>query len=213
MQSLERVAQEVEKYGDHAVVLPADLADPDDLRRLHDDVREKLGSPDILVNNAGIGAGLIRRDFVRNPVRFWEWDEEHLQQIFQVNALSPTMLAIWFAKDMVTRGWGRVVNVTTSLDTMLRPGQTGYGGSKAALEAHAAIMALELVGTGVTVNVLVPGGPANTPIVPEESGFDRAALIQPDAMAPPALWLASAASDGVTGRRFLAVHWDAGGIL
>ena len=109
---------------------------------------------------------------------------------------------------MMERKWGRIINVTTSLDTMLRPGMAGYGGSKAGLEAHTAIMAGDLLDTGVTANVLVPGGPANTPIVPAEAGFDRSKLIQPEAMAAPAVWLASDESNDVTGRRFLAVHWD-----
>src|SRR6201987_4820251 len=69
-------------------------------------------------------------------------------------------------------------------------------------------MAKDLAGTGVTVNVLVPGGVTNTAMVPLEAGFDRAEMIQPAVMAPPLNWLVSDAASGVTGRRFLAVHWD-----
>jgi NAD(P)-dependent dehydrogenase (short-subunit alcohol dehydrogenase family) len=90
---------------------------------------------------------------------------------------------------------------------MLNAGSPTYGPSKAALEALSAIMAKDLDGTGVTVNVLVPGGITNTPMV-SESGFDRAQMIQPEVMAPPLLWLVSDAARKVTGRRFLGVHWD-----
>jgi 3-oxoacyl-[acyl-carrier protein] reductase len=45
-------------------------------------------------------------------------------------------------------------------------------------------------------------------MVPFEAGYDRAAMIQPAVMAPPLSWLVSDAADNVTGRRFLAVHWD-----
>src|SRR3546814_6565526 len=69
-------------------------------------------------------------------------------------------------------------------------------------------MAGDLSGTGVTANVLVPGGPANTAAVPLEAGFDRAQLIHPEAMVPPTLWLCSKDADMVTGQRFLAVKWD-----
>jgi hypothetical protein len=69
-------------------------------------------------------------------------------------------------------------------------------------------MAKDLDGTGVTVNVLVPGGITNTPMVSEASGFDRAKMIQPEVMAPPLVWLVSDAAGKVTGRRFLGVHWD-----
>jgi NAD(P)-dependent dehydrogenase (short-subunit alcohol dehydrogenase family) len=108
---------------------------------------------------------------------------------------------------MMREGWGRIVNVTTSLGTMLNAGSPTYGPSKAALEALSAIMAKDLDGTGVTVNVLVPGGITNTAMV-SESGFDRTKMIQPEIMAPPLLWLASDAAGKVTGRRFLGVHWD-----
>jgi NAD(P)-dependent dehydrogenase (short-subunit alcohol dehydrogenase family) len=91
---------------------------------------------------------------------------------------------------------------------MLNAGNPTYGPSKAALEALSAIMAKDLDGTGVTVNVLVPGGITNTPMVSDEAGFDRAKMIQPEVMVPPLLWLVSDAAK-VTGRRFLGVHWDA----
>ena len=70
-------------------------------------------------------------------------------------------------------------------------------------------MAKDLAGSGVTVNVLVPGGVTNTAMVPQQAGFDRTRMIQPEVMAPPLVWLVSDAAGGVTGRRFLAVHWDA----
>ncbi len=91
---------------------------------------------------------------------------------------------------------------------MLNAGSPTYGPSKAALEALSAIMAKDLDGTGVTVNVLVPGGVTNTPMIADEAGFDRAKLIQPEVMVPPLLWLVSDAAAKVSGRRFLGVHWD-----
>jgi NAD(P)-dependent dehydrogenase (short-subunit alcohol dehydrogenase family) len=90
---------------------------------------------------------------------------------------------------------------------MLNAGSPTYGPSKAALEALSAIMAKDLDGTGVTVNVLVPGGITNTPMV-SESGFDPAKMIQPEVMVAPLLWLVSDAAGKVTGRRFLGIHWD-----
>src|ERR1700732_2436579 len=68
----------------------------------------------------------------------------------------------------------------------------------------------KLFSAGVTVNVLVPGGVTNTGMVPLEAGYDRAEMIQPAVMAPPLNWLVSDAAGGVTGRRFLAVHWVPG---
>ena len=125
----------------------------------------------------------------------------------QLHTTAPLALTNAVVPEMMRQGWGRIVNVTTSLGTMINPGFPTYGPSKAALEALSAIMAKDLDGTGVTVNVLVPGGITNTPMV-SESGFDRAQMIQPEVMAPPLLWLVSDAAGKVTGRRFLGVHWD-----
>src|SRR3546814_14944473 len=109
---------------------------------------------------------------------------------------------------MMRRKWGRIINVTTSLDNMMRPGMVGYGGSKAALEAHSAIMAGDLSGTGVTANALVPGGPANTAAVPLQAGLARAHLIQPEGMVPPRVGLCSQATGMVTGQPFLALNCE-----
>jgi 3-oxoacyl-[acyl-carrier protein] reductase len=83
-----------------------------------------------------------------------------------------------------------------------------YGASKAANEALLTALAQELDGTGVTANVLVPGGAADTRLVPRSVVSDRAALIAPDVMVPPLLWLCSGAADGITGQRFIAMRWD-----
>jgi NAD(P)-dependent dehydrogenase (short-subunit alcohol dehydrogenase family) len=84
-----------------------------------------------------------------------------------------------------------------------------YGPSKAALEALTAVMAEELSGTGVTANVLVPGGRADTRMIPNDGVFeDRSLLVQPEVMAAPVCWLASEASNGITNMRFRAALWD-----
>ena len=62
--------------------------------------------------------------------------------------------------------------------------------------------------SGVTANVLVPGGAANTRMVPTAQEPDRAKLIAPDVMVPPLLWLCSNESDGINGQRFIGMRWD-----
>jgi NAD(P)-dependent dehydrogenase (short-subunit alcohol dehydrogenase family) len=170
--------------------------------------RARFGRIDILVNNAGIGPGAVRPDSWQRPLKFWEITPDQWRRFVAVHTTAPLTLANAVVPEMMRQGWGRIVNVTTSLGTMLNAGNPTYGPSKAALEALSAIMAKDLDGTGVTVNVLVPGGITNTPMV-SESGFDRAKMIQPEVMVPPLLWLVSDAAGNVTGRRFLGVHWDA----
>ena len=118
------------------------------------------------------------------------------------------MMARAVAPHMLRAKRGRIVTVTTSLGTMLRDGYILYGASKAAAEAATAIMSADLAGTRVTANVLVPGGMTDTRIIADGAVAERSRLLRPEIMAPPLLWLVSDAAAGVTGRRFLAVHWD-----
>jgi NAD(P)-dependent dehydrogenase (short-subunit alcohol dehydrogenase family) len=169
---------------------------------------KRFGRVDIVVNNAGIGQGTIRADNWKNPIRFWEVEPEVWQRFIAVHSNAPFLLSRLVAPLLIAQGWGRIVNVTTSLGTMTRGGYAPYGPTKATTEALTSVMAYDLEGTGVTANVLVPGGVTNTNIVPLEAGFDRAKMLQPEIMAPPLQYLVSDAAAGVNGQRFLAAHWD-----
>ncbi len=186
----------------------ADIRDAAACREIVAHAVATFGAVHALVNNAGIGQSSIRASYYVDRIRFWEVADERWRTIMDTNAMAPFLLAKAVLPHLTRAGWGRIVNVTTSLDTMTRPGWTPYGPSKAALEACTAIWAGDLDGSGITVNVLIPGGPANTAMVPPDSSPDRAAMIQPEAMAAPIRWLLDPASDGVTGRRFLGVRWD-----
>jgi NAD(P)-dependent dehydrogenase (short-subunit alcohol dehydrogenase family) len=192
---------------DNLLTIQTDLANDSAADEITKATRARFGRIDILVNNAGIGPGAIRSDSWRRPLKFWEITPDQWRRFVAVHTTAPLSLANAVVPEMMREGWGRIINVTTSLGTMLNAGSPTYGPSKAALEALSAIMAKDLDGTGVTVNVLVPGGITNTPMV-SESGFDRVKMIQPEVMAPPLLWLVSDAAGKVTGRRFLGVHWD-----
>jgi NAD(P)-dependent dehydrogenase (short-subunit alcohol dehydrogenase family) len=190
------------------LIIRADLTDDSAAEAITKTTRAKFGRIDILVNNAGIGPGSIRPDSWQRPLKFWEITPDQWRRFVAVHTTAPLALANAVVPEMMQQGWGRIVNVTTSLGTMINAGSPTYGPSKAALEAMSAIMAKDLDGTGVTVNVLVPGGVTNTPMISDEAGFDRAKLIQPEVMAPPLVWLVSDAAGKVTGRRFLAAHWN-----
>lgn len=196
------------QQGANLMTIEADLARDEAAAEIVAAVRARFGTIDILVNNAGVGQATIRTDNRQNPIKFWEVTPEQWKLFVAVHNNAPMALSRAVVHDMMRLGWGRIVNVTTSLGTMIRDGSPTYGPSKAALEAFSAIMAKDLAGTGVTVNVLVPGGVTNTGMVPLVAGYDREEMIQPAVMAPPLVWLVSDAAAQVTGRRFLAVHWD-----
>ncbi len=204
---LVQAAQE-RQHGADLMTIEADLARDESIDEIVSKARGRFRVIDILVNNAGVGQATMRSDNRQRPIKFWEVTAEQWKLFVAVHTNAPMALSRALVDDMMRQKWGRIVNVTTSLGTMIREGSPTYGPSKAALEAFSAIMAKDLAGTGVTVNVLVPGGVTNTGMVPLEAGYDRAEMIQPAVMAPPLNWLVSDAAGGVTGRRFLAVHWD-----
>jgi NAD(P)-dependent dehydrogenase (short-subunit alcohol dehydrogenase family) len=207
---LEALAASAREQGKAAELLTieADLTDDAAVEAITKATRARFGRIDVLVNNAGIGPGSIRPDSWQRPLKFWEITPDQWRRFVAVHTTAPLALTNAVVREMMRQGWGRIINVTTSLGTMLNAGSPTYGPSKAALEALSAIMAKDLDGTGVTVNVLVPGGVTNTSMISDEAGFDRATLIQPEVMTAPLVWLVSDAAAKVTGRRFLGVHWD-----
>jgi NAD(P)-dependent dehydrogenase (short-subunit alcohol dehydrogenase family) len=93
---------------------------------------------------------------------------------------------------------------------MTRRGFIPYGPSGAATEALAYVMAADLEGTPVTVNILLPGGATATGMVPDDIADEvRAGLFDPAVMGPPVVWLASPAAAGVHGERIVAKDFDA----
>ena len=86
---------------------------------------------------------------------------------------------------MLAQGWGRIIGVTTSMDTMWRKGGTPYGPSKAGHEALVAAMAQELDGTGVTANVLVPGGATYTNMTASNLAYNKESSSSPKSCKPP----------------------------
>src|SRR5579864_2787795 len=184
----------------HGVV--ADITRDDSAPKIVRAAIDHFGRLDILINNAGINTGLLRPE--GQPVgKFWEATPAEFRRVIDVNVVAPFLMTRAALPVMLKQGWGRIINVTTSLDTMYRGKMQPYGGSKAANEAHLLGLAQELEGSGVTANVLVPGGAANTRMVSVGQEPDRAKLVSPDVMAAPLVWLCSNASDGINGLRFI----------
>jgi NAD(P)-dependent dehydrogenase (short-subunit alcohol dehydrogenase family) len=204
--ALERLAAEAAFCGQlHAVV--ADVSQLEASRRVVQEVLARANALDILINCAGISMSHAAADR-EHRIRFFEADPQGWQRIVAVNCIGAFLMARFAVGPMIERGWGRIINVTTSFDTMLAAGLSAYGASKAALEASCVSWAKELEGTGVTVNILVPGGPTDTPGFFPADKPRPAFLLDPEIMAAPVVWLASAQSGGISGCRFIARDWD-----
>ena len=168
---------------------------------------KELGGLHILVNNAGIAPrNMLMGGETKN--NFWEVSPQEWDRVVAVNSSGPFYMTRTAVPHMLAQGWGRIIGVTTSMNTMYREGGTPYGPSKAAHEALVAMASRELEGTGVTVNVLVPGGMASTDLIPDDADHERASMIQPEVMQAPVVWLASEASDGINGQRFIGYYWN-----
>lgn len=208
-ETLLSLTREPEFAGSALLTMVGDVSQAADCQRAVEETVQAFGRLDILINCAGISLVPIMPPGHKGPLRFWETDPDGWNKVHGINNAGTFQMAHYAVKPMMTQGWGRIVNVTTSFDTMLAANFSPYGSAKAAIEAATVAWAKELAGTGVTVNILVPGGPTNTPFLPAETR-SHPGLVQPEVMALPIAWLASPASDSITGRRFIARDWDAG---
>lgn len=200
---------DAETWARRWVPMTADVSRPGTAETVVQRTLDVAGSVTALVNNAGLPKflpGPNGQSAGRRPV--WEVTPDEFELYLGVHTIGPFLLARAVVPPMLGAGAGRIITVTTNLHTMVCAGSGPYGPSKAAEESLTAILAAELDGTGVTANVLVPGGKVNTR--PGAGSTDVAGddLLQPDIMVPPLLWLLSDEAAGTTGRRFKAVDWS-----
>ena len=195
-----------------ALGIRCDITSRADCEHVVGETLEKFGALHVLVNNAAMGQVHLERSPSTKSLKFWESDPDVWQDVIVTNVNGTFLMARSTVPFMLKGGFGRIVNITTSLPTMQRRNNSPYGVTKAAIEAETLIWAQELKDTGVTVNSLIPGGAADTEFVHESSRKELAAmgrpLLPPSVMVPPILWLASRLSDGVTGARFVGKLWD-----
>jgi NAD(P)-dependent dehydrogenase (short-subunit alcohol dehydrogenase family) len=188
----------------HTIV--ADLAAAAACGRAAEAAHARFGTVEAVINNAGIGMSSIRPDAEARHPTIEELTPETWDAFFAIFVRAPMILTRAALPFMRERGFGRIVNNTTSYLTMLRV--LPYGAAKAALESMSAVWAKELDGSGITVNVLVPGGPTDTALIADESGWPREKMLRPDIMGPPARWLVSDEAGSFTGQRITAARWD-----
>ena len=197
--------------GPNAVPVALDVRDEGSVASAVDEVHARLGGLDLLVNNAGIGMRTVNPRFLTEaqpfhavtPAGFRDVVETKLVGTFLVaRAVVPRMLA--------SEAGGRVVNISMNESTMVRGGFVPYGPAGAGVEALSRVMAADLAGTSVTVNLLLPGGATDTGMIPDDVPVEaRAALLDPAVMGPPIVWLASPEAAGVHDRRIVATEFAA----
>jgi NAD(P)-dependent dehydrogenase (short-subunit alcohol dehydrogenase family) len=207
---LEQSAAAMRAIGGEGCALPmrVDITDPTAAEQAVRQTIAALGGLHILINNAGISPRAAEFTETAPSTNFWDIPPAVWSRVVAVNLSGAFFMSRAVVGHLRNQGWGRIIGVTTSLDTMWRKGGAPYGPSKAGHEALVAIMAQDLEGSGVTANVLVPGGATYTNMTASTLGQARDKLIQPEVMQAPVVWLASEASNGFNSQRIIAYFWD-----
>ena len=212
--ALEAVAGEIRSAGAKAsiVVCPADLSHEDNIARLVETAAGALGGIDILANSAGVNGPFGTVDELDWPV----W-----RAAFEVNFFGAVNLCRLALPHLRRSARGKIILISGGGATAPLPKITAYGAAKAALVRYAESLALELAGA-IDVNCVAPGA-MKTQLTDEylEKGkgvlpadfLARIEKLLADGGTPPeraadlAVWLASADSDGLSGKLISAV-WD-----
>jgi NAD(P)-dependent dehydrogenase (short-subunit alcohol dehydrogenase family) len=191
-----------------AVGIELDVREESSVARAVDQAWARLGGVDMLVNNAGVGMRTVNPRFMTQAQAFWEVPVDGFRAVIETNLTGYFLVAREVTPRMLDAGGGRIVNISVSPSTMQRAGFVPYGPSRAGSEALSRIMAADLRGTGVTVNVLLPGGATATGMLPDDAAPQDPRFLQPAVMGPPIVWLASAEAEGVHDERIVAVEFE-----
>jgi NAD(P)-dependent dehydrogenase (short-subunit alcohol dehydrogenase family) len=167
-----------------------------------------LGGLDLLVNNAGLGMRTVNPRFMVEPQGFWQVPPDAFRSVIETNLTGYFLMARAVTPRMLEADGGRIVNISLNRSTMTRAGFVPYGPSRAGAEALSRIMAADLRDTPVTVNILLPGGAAETGMLPPEYRPPGLQALDPAIMGPPIVWLASPAANGVHDERIVATEFE-----
>ena len=201
--SLEKTVGEIREAGGEATSVAVNISLPEDCEQLVQAARDTYGTVDVLVNNAALTYYYPIKNF---PVNRW-------MRSWAVNFHAPFLLSKLVLEDMVPRGSGSIINISSGSavgpgrgpypDTTADGGGACYGAEKAALERFTQGLAIEVYDNGISVTSLAPSQVVATPGTVFHNlvtGMDDPLSESPELMAKAALLLASGPLDLVTGR-------------
>lgn len=195
------VAKAIESKGGKAIALKMDIADSDDVKRAVKDVEGKFGRVDILVNNAGWDK---IAPFIELPEEVWD-------KIIAINLRGPIAITRAVLDGMVSRNYGKIVNIASDAGRVGSSGESVYSACKGGIIAFTKTLARELVRYNINVNVVCPG-PSDTPMLAEMGkenpqiieavtrAIPMRRLAQPGDIAAAVAFLASNEASYITGQ-------------
>jgi len=156
IETAEQAAQALREGGGRAEAFAVDVSDVDSVAALAHDVRERVGEIDVLINAAGI----LDRKYLADH------DEHSFERAIGINLTGPFRMIQAFSPELVRRGWGRIINISSIAGVTGYP-YPSYSASKAGLSNLTRSLVIDFWGTGVTVNSICPGV-VDTPMVIQE---------------------------------------------
>ena len=147
LDQLREVQREIENAGGKAQVFQADLSAEEQVWKLERDVTTGFSPVNILINNAGMNLRKPLTDFTLE-----EW-----RRVMDTNVTSAFLVCRSFIPHMKGRGYGRIINMASTMGWVSLPGRSAYSASKAGLLGLTRALALELAADGITVNSISPG--------------------------------------------------------
>ena len=200
---IESVRDRIRSLGSRSEAITCDTTSESDCERLASETIERLGRVDILVNNAGIN--------VRKPVL--ELAPEEYRQVLSTNLEGYFICARAFGRRLTAQGSGKVINISSILGSVALANQAAYASSKGGIEQLTKVMAIEWAPHNVQVNAIGPAYFETELTRPLFLDPERKAFItgrtplgrwgQPHELAGAVIFLASAASDYVTGHTLM----------
>jgi NAD(P)-dependent dehydrogenase (short-subunit alcohol dehydrogenase family) len=179
------------------LAVTADVSNRADVERLAGEALARFGRVDILVNNASALGPTPMPFLVDTPI-------EDFEAVVRTNLTGPFMLTRALVGQMLARGAGSIINVSSDAGAVGYPTWGAYGVSKAALDHLTRVWAAELEGTGVRINSVDPGDMDTAMKRASEPGGDSSQWAKPETVTPVFVYLASPAAAHVNGQRFLA---------
>lgn len=203
-----RLAETADRIGDLAFSAPADVTDADMLAAAMEAGRDRFGPIDILVNNAGAATS----------APFLKTDADAFRAMLALNLEAPAEAARLVLPGMLTRRWGRIINVASTAGLKGYPYVSAYVAAKHGLVGLTRALALEVASKGVTVNAVCPGF-TDTDLVARSiaaitgktgrseedaraalsASNPQGRLITPDEVAMTIVWLCGDGASGVNG--------------